>query len=62
MKLGVIGGAGLLGATTAFYAGTKNILDEIKLVDVKKNMAASHAKDMGQLLLVNSKTQGIQGE
>ena len=29
MKLGIIGGAGLLGATTAFYAGSKNILEEI---------------------------------
>lgn len=62
MKLGVIGGAGLLGATTAFYAGTKNILDEIKLVDVKKNMAASHAMDMGQALLSISKTRVIQAD
>lgn len=57
MKLGIIGGAGLLGATTAFYAGTKNILEEIKLVDLKENMAGSHAMDMEQAFLGISKTK-----
>lgn len=31
MKLGIIGGAGLLGSTTAFVLGMRDILDEIKL-------------------------------
>lgn len=57
MKLGIIGGAGLLGATTAFFAGSKNILDEIKLVDLNENMAMSHAMDMGQALQGISKTK-----
>ena len=57
MKLGIIGGAGLLGATTAFYAGSKNILEEIKLVDLHDNLALSHAMDMGQALLDISKTK-----
>ena len=35
MKLGIIGGAGLLGATTAFYAGSKNILEEILIKTLK---------------------------
>lgn len=57
MKLGIIGGAGLLGATTAFFAGSKNILDEIKLVDLNENMAMSHAMDMGQALQGISRTK-----
>ncbi len=36
MKLGIIGGGGILGSTTAFFAGTQNILSEIKLLDRMK--------------------------
>lgn len=50
MKMGVIGGAGLLGSTTAFFAGTKGVLEEIKLLDVKDNMVMSHVMDMDQAL------------
>ena len=48
MKLGVIGGAGLLGSTSAYLAGMKGYLDEIKLVDIKENLAKCHVMDMGQ--------------
>lgn len=57
MKLGIVGGAGLLGATTAFVAGINDFLDEIKLLDVKENMVMSHVMDMGQALLPISKTK-----
>lgn len=57
MKLGIIGGGGLLGSTTAFVAGSKDILDEIKLYDMRENMAKSHAMDMGQALLPISRTK-----
>lgn len=57
MKLGIIGGAGLLGSTTAFTVGMRDILDEIKLVDVYENGAKNHAMDMGQALLPLSKTK-----
>ena len=57
MKLGIVGGAGLLGATTAFITGSKSILDEIKLLDIKENMVMSHVMDMGQALLPISKTK-----
>ena len=50
MKLGVIGGAGLLGSTSAFLAGTKGYLEEIKLVDVKENLVKNHVMDMGQAI------------
>ena len=62
MKLGVIGGAGLLGSTTAFYTGTKDILEEIKLVDLKKNMVKSHVMDMGQALLPFSRTRIVEAD
>ena len=46
MKLGVIGGAGLLGATTAFYAASERIVDEIVLYDIRDNLAISHSMDI----------------
>lgn len=62
MKLGIIGGAGLLGSTTAFVVGMKDILKEIKLVDLNKSLLGSHAMDMGQSLLPISKTKITQTE
>lgn len=56
MKLGIIGGAGLLGSTTAFCVGLKDVLEEIKLVDMKENIVKSHAMDMGQALKPISRT------
>lgn len=55
MKLGVIGGAGLLGSTSAYLAGMKGYLDEIKLVDIKENLAKCHVMDMGQAFAAFSK-------
>ena len=46
MKLGVIGGAGLLGATTAFYAAAEGVVDEFILYDLKENLAIGHAMDI----------------
>ena len=57
MKLAVIGGAGGLGATTAFCCGYKHLVDEIKLIDIKENMVKSHAMDMGQAFLPFGKTK-----
>lgn len=39
MKLGIIGGAGLLGSTMAFCIARKNLVDEIVLMDIKENVA-----------------------
>lgn len=50
MKLCVIGGAGLLGSTAAFCCGLLGFIEEIVLVDVKKNLAENHAMDMDQAL------------
>lgn len=57
MKLAIIGGAGLLGSTTAFCVGYRNLVEEIKLIDIKENMVASHAMDMGQAFLPFGKTK-----
>ena len=38
MKMAVIGGAGLLGSTTAFCVGYRHLVDEIKLIDIRENM------------------------
>ena len=38
MKLGIIGGAGRLGATAAFCVGLKDCVDEIKLMDIKESI------------------------
>jgi len=62
MKLAVIGGAGLLGSTTAFYAGTKGIFDEIKLVDIKENVLKSHVMDMDQGLSSICKTKVFEAD
>ena len=62
MKLGVIGGAGLLGSTSAFLAGMKGYLEEIKLIDIKENLAKSHVLDMGQAIFSSSKTTVSYGE
>ncbi|MCP1108987.1 malate dehydrogenase [Lachnospiraceae bacterium PF1-21] len=57
MKLGVIGGAGLLGSTTAFCVGMRDVLEEIKLLDLKENVLEAHVMDMSQALLPVSKTK-----
>lgn len=62
MKLGVIGGAGLLGSTSAFLAGMKGYLDEIKIIDIKENLAKNHVLDMGQAIFSSTKTIVSYGE
>lgn len=51
MKLGIIGGAGLLGSTTAFFVGSKHLVDEIKLIDIKESLVKAHCMDMTQAFL-----------
>lgn len=57
MKLGVIGGAGRLGGTTAFCVGLRDCVEEIKLMDVKENFAAANVMDMSQAFLPVSRTK-----
>ena len=41
MKLAVIGGAGLLGSTAAFCAGGMDVLEEIRLLDIRYGRGSS---------------------
>jgi malate dehydrogenase len=61
MKLGIIGGAGLLGATTAFYCAINGLVDEIVLYDLRENLAISHAMDIDIGVAECSKTRAIAG-
>jgi malate dehydrogenase len=51
MKLGIVGGGGLLGATAAFCCAMNSLADEIVLYDVKENVAQSHASDIEQAMI-----------
>jgi malate dehydrogenase len=57
VKLGIVGGAGLLGSTAAFCTGTKDVFDEIRLLDVKENLVMSHVMDMSQAMCPVSRTK-----
>ena len=57
MKLGIIGGAGALGATTAFHVAAGGLMSEIILYDLKDNVAKSHAMDIEQAVCDFSETK-----
>lgn len=61
MKIGIIGGAGLVGSTTAFCLGMQGLADEIVLIDVNKKMLLAHAWDMEQAVNDTSRTQITYG-
>ena len=61
-KLGIIGGAGLLGTTAAFCAASEGLADEIILYDVKKNLAINHRIDMEHAVCQLSETKLSTGE
>lgn len=50
MKVGIIGGAGGVGSAIAFYLATRNVVDEIAVIDVKENLAKAHSMDLGQAI------------
>lgn len=62
MKLGIIGGAGLLGSTTAFRVALLGIVDEIVLIDIKENMVKSHVMDLEQAISEYNSTRITAGE
>lgn len=61
MKLGIIGGAGLLGSTTAFAVAQRNLVDEIVLIDIKENLAKTHVMDMEQAISEHNQTSITYG-
>jgi malate dehydrogenase len=56
VKISVIGGAGTLGATSAFVMAQQQLADEICLIDIKENVAKSHEMDMSQAVASFSRT------
>jgi malate/lactate dehydrogenase len=62
MKLGVIGGAGLLGSTSAFMAATLGLADNIVLYDSRGNLAGNHAIDLDQGVCEISPTRVSAGD
>lgn len=61
-RLGIIGGAGLLGSTMAFQIAMKGLVDEIVLIDIKENHVKSHVMDMDQSMSELTNTKIIAGE
>ncbi len=57
MKLAIIGAAGTLGSSTVFCVGQKGLVDEIKLIDIKRNIVETHAMDLYQGLLDDTHTK-----
>lgn len=57
MKIGIIGGAGALGSTTAFRVALLGIVEEIVLIDIKENLVKSHEMDMGQAISEYNQTK-----
>ena len=62
MKLGIIGGGGQLGGTTAFQVAMRGLVDEIILFDARENVAKSHAMDIEQAKSEYSDTKIRVGE
>jgi malate dehydrogenase len=46
MKLSVIGGGGWVGSPAAFHIAVQGLVDEVVLIDVRRNMVEQHALDM----------------
>jgi malate/lactate dehydrogenase len=57
----VIGGAGLLGSTSAFVAAAQGLADEIVLYDARENYARNHAIDLDQGVCEISPTRTVAG-
>ena len=56
MKVGIIGGAGTLGSSIGFYLATKNLVEEIVLLDVQENILKAHVMDMAQAIAALNST------
>ena len=45
-KIAIIGGAGGVGSTLAFYLGLKDVAAQIALIDVQANLLETHLIDL----------------
>jgi malate/lactate dehydrogenase len=62
MRVGIIGGAGTLGSAIAFYLATRNLVDEIVLIDVKEQSLRAHVMDMEQAVSALNSTTISSGD
>ncbi len=62
MKLGIIGGAGLLGSTGAYMVALRDVIDEIKLLDLNKNLRKCHKMDLEEAAATCSRTKITEAE
>lgn len=62
MKAFVVGGAGVVGSSTASFLISRSVVDEVVLQDLNKDMAESHAMDLAQSAFSNSKTKVWAGD
>ncbi len=60
-KLGIVGAAGGLGSTMAFYLGLQGFFEEIALVDVKENVVGTHVIDLTECFSEESPTRVTGG-
>ena len=60
-KLGIVGGAGGLGSTMAFYLGLQDLFEEIALTDVKANVLGTHLIDLTECFSEETATRVVGG-
>ncbi len=48
MKMAIIGAAGGLDSAIALTVGQTGLMEEIKLIDIKKNVVETHVMDLYQ--------------
>lgn len=57
MKLAIIGAAGSIGAPTAYRIAMDNLFEEIKMVDIRRDLLKNHVMDMSQAVIEKSDTK-----
>ena len=62
MKVTIIGGAGVVGASAAYRIAMDNTASEIVLVDINQNLAEAHALDIEQAVVHRSPVLVRRGE
>jgi malate dehydrogenase len=62
VKITIIGGSGAVGSATAFRLAQDGQVDEMVLIDARRNMAEAHALDIEQAVVHRSNIRVIAGE
>jgi malate/lactate dehydrogenase len=62
VKITIVGGAGVVGSAAAFRIAQEGEVDEIVLVDSRRNLAEAHALDIEQSVVHRSNTRVSSGE